>query len=118
MTQDDRTPKTSDPAPKTSDAGPLQPDDHTANLETEHSRAEIEQEKLANDRLLREANQAEMRNPNDQPGFLDGRRGGHDGEDRQGDPSAGDAGGEERGGVGTEGRSGGIDGGPPRERDL
>ena len=75
---------------------------------------------LAED-MLRSDTLSEASNANDQPGFDDGRLGGFDYEDRQGEPNnaSGDSdlGGDETGGVGTE-RSGGIDGGPARKNPL
>ncbi|WP_424951453.1 hypothetical protein [Deinococcus sp.] len=80
----------------------------------------LQDESVAED-LLRRDTTSEESNANDQPGFDDGRLGGFDGEDRQGEPNNAlgysDLGGDEEGGVGTS-RSGGIDGGPARTNPL
>lgn len=82
---------------------------------------ELVQDKLSTEDILRENTEANQRNVNDEPGFQDGRLGGSDGEDRQGEPNQtggdSDLEGDARGGDGTE-RSGGIDGGPARKRPL
>lgn len=81
---------------------------------------EILQDKMVAEDVLRQDTRANRSNPNDQPGFMDGVRGDWDGEVRQGDPNnltGGDLGGEEHGGEGVT-RSGGVDGGPARERPL
>ncbi len=86
------------------------------DVQVDDTKPEITAEKLENEDVLRSGTAEDMSNPNDEPGFADGRRGGWDGEDRQGDPnslSGSDLGGEEHGGAGT-GSSGGIDGGPQR----
>ena len=82
-------------------------------------RAIAERLRASRDAILRE-NADESGNVNDQPGFDDGRLGGSDGEDRQGEPNnrlGSDLGGEAQGGEGT-GRSGGVDGGPERKTPL
>ena len=71
---------------------------------------EILQDKMVAEDVLRQDTKADRRNPNDQPGFMDGIKGDWDGEVRQGDPNnmtGSDLGGEEHGGEGTE-RSGGV----------
>lgn len=81
---------------------------------------ELVQDKMMTDDMLREVVKEERSNPNDQPGFQDGMRGGWDGEDRQGEPNNdgdSDLEGDARGGKGTE-RSGGVDGGPARKTPL
>ena len=81
---------------------------------------ELVQDKMSTEQLLRDNADANQRNANDEPGFDDGRLGGSDGEDRQGEPNnTGDSelGGDARGGEGAE-RSGGIDGGPARTTPL
>ncbi|GHF96421.1 hypothetical protein GCM10017783_05370 [Deinococcus piscis] len=84
------------------------------DVQVDDTRPEILGEKLENEDILRGNTAEEMSNPNDEPGFGDGRRGGWDGEDRQGDPNSltgSDLEGEVKGGAGT-GTGGGIDGGP------
>ncbi|AZI42594.1 hypothetical protein EHF33_07425 [Deinococcus psychrotolerans] len=80
----------------------------------------LEEKNIAED-LLRADVKADRKNPNDQPGFDDGRLGGFDYEDRQGQPNdegeGSDAAGKEEGGIGTE-RNGGVDGGPARTHPL
>ena len=87
----------------------------------EGTTGELLQDKNIAEDMLRADTASEASNDNDQPGFDDGRLGGSDGEDRQGDPNSAsgdsDLGGEEDGGVGTS-RSGGIDGGPARTTPL
>ncbi|AWN22955.1 hypothetical protein DKM44_06695 [Deinococcus irradiatisoli] len=87
----------------------------------EGTTGELLQEKNIAEDLLRSAAIADEKNANDQPGFDDGRLGGFDYEDRQGEPNdtgeGGDNVGKEEGGVGTE-RNGGVDGGPARTRPL
>lgn len=87
----------------------------------EGTTGELLQNKNDAEDLLRADAENDASNLNDQPGFDDGRLGGHDGEDRGGDPNnlSGDSdlGGQETGGAGTE-RSGGIDGGPARRTPL
>jgi hypothetical protein len=87
----------------------------------EGTTAELLQDKNVAEDLLRADVKANESNANDQPGFDDGRLGGFDGEDRQGNPNNedgyGDLGGDEDGGVGTE-HSGGVDGGPARKNPL
>lgn len=82
---------------------------------------ELVQDKMSTEHLLRDNADANQRNANDEPGFDDGRLGGSDGEDRQGEPNhtGGDSDleGDARGGEGA-GRSGGIDGGPARTTPL
>ena len=81
---------------------------------------ELLNDKMVGEDVLRDNAEANEKNPNDQPGFDDGRLGGSDGEDRQGDPNSSlgsDLGGEARGGKGAE-RSGGVDGGPARKTPL
>lgn len=78
------------------------------------------QEKMENENYLRRQETQDEGNVNDQPGFDDGRLGGRDYEDREGEPNSlggSDLGGDESGGTGTE-RSGGIDGGPARKTPL
>lgn len=82
------------------------------DVQVDDARPEIMDEKLENEDLLRDGTAGDMGNPNDEPGFADGRRGGWDGEDRQGDPNSltgSDLAGEVHGGAGN---GGGIDGGP------
>lgn len=80
----------------------------------------LEEKNIAED-LLRSDAKANMKNPNDQPGFNDGRLGGFDFEDRQGEPNdrgeGGDTAGKEEGGIGTQ-SNGGVDGGPARTQPL
>lgn len=87
----------------------------------EGTTGELLQDKNVAEDLLRADTEADESNANDQPGFNDGRLGGSDGEDRQGEPNNedgySDLGGDEEGGVGTA-RSGGIDGGPARKNPL
>ena len=86
----------------------------------EGTTGELLQDKMTAEDLLRGAANADERNPNDQPGFDDGRLGGRDGEDRQGTPNndgESDLGGDARGGSGVA-RSGGVDGGPARKKPL
>lgn len=81
---------------------------------------ELLQDKMVGEDLLRDNAAANESNPNDQPGFDDGRLGGSDGEDRQGEPNFdgdSDLEGDARGGSGTA-RSGGVDGGPQRQHPL
>ena len=82
---------------------------------------ELLEEKNENEDILRADAKANRANPNDQPGFMDGRRGGFDGEIRQGQPNddgeGGDTAGKEMGGVGTR-SNGGVDGGPVRSQPL
>ncbi|MDO4244713.1 MAG: hypothetical protein Q4C89_01660 [Deinococcus sp.] len=85
----------------------------------EGTTGELLQEKMVAEDILRE-NADESGNVNDQPGFDDGRLGGHDGEDRQGEPNnrlGSDLSGEAEGGEGIS-RSGGVDGGPERKTPL
>lgn len=101
--------------------GMTQPEDQAEmrDMQDEGAPAELVQDKMVAESILREATDAES-NPNDQPGFKDGRLGGSDGEDRQGEPNNdgdSDLGGDARGGEGTE-RSGGVDGGPARTKPL
>ena len=90
-------------------------------LVDEGTTGELLQDKNVAEDLLRVDTQQDEHNANDQPGFDDGRLGGSDGEDRQGEPNNdlgySDLGGDERGGTGTE-RSGGVDGGPARKNPL
>ena len=92
-----------------------------ADLTDEGTTRELVQDKMTTEQLLRDNAEASASNPNDLPGFDDGRLGGSDGEDRQGEPNHtggdSDLAGEARGGDGQE-RSGGIDGGPARTRPL
>ena len=86
----------------------------------EGTTGELLQDKNMAEDILRSDTESDESNANDQPGFDDGRLGGSDGEDRQGNPNsdtASDLGGDDTGGVGTE-RSGGIDGGPARKNPL
>lgn len=87
----------------------------------EGTTGELLQDKSVAEGLLRSDNDNDAKNVNDQPGFDDGRLGGYDYEDRQGNPNNedgySDLGGSEEGGAGTE-RSGGIDGGPARKTPL
>lgn len=81
---------------------------------------EILQDKMVAEDLLRQDTKADRRNPNDQPGFMDGILGDWDGEVRQGDPNnmtGGDLEGKEQGGEGVK-HSGGVDGGPARSTPL
>lgn len=81
---------------------------------------ELLQDKMSTEDLLRDNAAENEANVNDQPGFDDGRLGGSDGEDRQGDPNNdgdSDLEGDARGGSGTA-RSGGVDGGPARKHPL
>lgn len=97
------------------------PDDETrGEVQDEGTTGELLQDKMTAEGLLRDAADAEDSNPNDQPGFQDGRLGGQDGEDRQGEPNSdggSDLSGRASGGEGRE-RSGGVDGGPSRSRPL
>jgi hypothetical protein len=89
-------------------------------VQDEGTSPEILQDKMVAEDVLRQDTRADRKNPNDQPGFMDGIRGDWDGEDRQGDPNSetgGDLSGEEHGGQGTS-RSGGVDGGPARTTPL
>ncbi len=87
----------------------------------EGTTGELLEEKNVAEDLLRSAAKADAKNPNDQPGFDDGRLGGFDYEDRQGEPNdageGGDTAGQEAGGVGIQ-SNGGVDGGPARTRPL
>lgn len=86
----------------------------------EGTTGELLNDKMAAEDMLRDNADANAHNPNDQPGFDDGRLGGSDGEDRQGDPNNdgdSDLEGDARGGTGTA-RSGGVDGGPARKKPL
>ncbi|WP_407539718.1 hypothetical protein Q0M94_16340 [Deinococcus radiomollis] len=87
----------------------------------EGTTGELLQDKNTVERMLRSDTLSDASNDNDQPGFDDGRLGGFDYEDRQGNPNNedgySDLGGDEEGGAGTE-RSGGIDGGPVRKNPL
>ncbi|GGR24848.1 MULTISPECIES: hypothetical protein [Deinococcus] len=86
----------------------------------EGTTGELLQDKNLTEDILRSDAEVDESNANDQPGFDDGRLGGSDGEDRQGEPNSStgsDLGGDDTGGVGTE-RSGGIDGGPARKTPL
>lgn len=86
----------------------------------EGTTAELLQDKMVAQDILIDNTEANKLNVNDEPGFDDGRLGGSDGEDRQGDPNSvtgSDVAGHARGGEGAE-RSGGIDGGPPRKTPL
>ena len=76
--------------------------------------AELENDKMIGESLLRRDDLDDRKNVNDQPGYDDGRLGGEDGEDREADPVEDDMRGESHGGVGA-GRSSGFDGGPPRK---
>lgn len=81
---------------------------------------ELLNDKMTAEDVLRDNAAATQSNPNDQPGFDDGRLGGSDGEDRQGEPNNdgdSDLEGDAQGGTGTS-RSGGVDGGPERKRPL
>lgn len=92
----------------------------TGEVVDEGTTGELLQEKMVAEDILRENADANQKNPNDQPGFDDGRLGGSDGEDREGDPNSvqgSDLSGEAEGGAGT-GRSGGVDGGPERKTPL
>ncbi|WP_221088102.1 hypothetical protein [Deinococcus aquaedulcis] len=107
MTRDDRVDRDGGYAPE----GEIRDDGTTG---------ELLQEKMVAESLLHEDVMGESVNPNDQPGFNDGRLGGRDFEDRQGVPNnTGDSDLEGRaaGGDGTH-RSGGIDGGPERTTPL
>lgn len=91
----------------------------TGEVVDEGTTGELLNDKMSAEDILRE-NADESGNVNDQPGFDDGRLGGSDGEDRQGEPNnrlGSDLGGEAEGGAGT-GRSGGVDGGPERKTPL
>lgn len=84
------------------------------DVQVDDTKPEITDEKLENEDLLRDGAAEDMGNPNDEPGFADGRSGGWDGEDRQGDPNSltgSDLEGEVKGGAGAS-TGGGIDGGP------
>ncbi|WP_425145616.1 hypothetical protein [Deinococcus sp.] len=98
-----------------------QADEASGSVVDEGTTSELLQDKNLAEDLLRSDSEADESNLNDQPGFDDGRLGGSDGEDREGDPNnaSGDSdlGGDEAGGVGTA-RSGGIDGGPARTHPL
>lgn len=86
----------------------------------EGTTAELLQDKMAAQNILRAEAKAERSNPNDQPGFDDGQLGGFDFEDRQGDPNSltgSDLAGEAEGGRGVK-TSGGVDGGPARKKPL
>ncbi|MFC6616874.1 hypothetical protein [Deinococcus radiophilus] len=86
------------------------------DVNVDDTKPEIIEEKLENEDILREGQRENMQNPNDEPGFADGREGDWDGEDRQGDPNSltgSDLEGEAEGGAGV-GSGGGIDGGPAR----
>lgn len=86
----------------------------------EGTTGELLQDKMVAEDILRDNADANQKNPNDQPGFDDGRLGGSDGEDREGDPNSvqgSDLSGDAEGGAGT-GRSGGVDGGPERKTPL
>lgn len=86
----------------------------------EGTTGELLQDKMTVEGTLRAEDEQDQKNVNDLPGFDDGRLGGSDYEDRQGDPNTltgSDLGGEAEGGAGTE-RSGGVDGGPERETPL
>ncbi|MFC6591457.1 hypothetical protein ACFP81_05140 [Deinococcus lacus] len=79
----------------------------------------LEEKNVAEDLLRADAHAEEM-NPNDEPGFDDGRTGGWDGEDRQGSPNSltgSDLAGDAEAGAGAQ-SSGGVDGGPARTRPL
>lgn len=89
-------------------------------LVDEGTTGELLQDKMAVESILRADVDDDSRNPNDQPGFDDGRLGGSDFEDRQGTPNNdgdSDLGGDAEGGLGTS-RSGGVDGGPMRSKPL
>lgn len=91
-----------------------------ADIVDEGVPAELVNDKMIGESVLRDNAEANELNVNDQPGFDDGRLGGSDGEDRQGDPNmvtGSDLGGEAHGGSGRE-RSGGVDGGPARKKPL
>lgn len=86
----------------------------------EGTTGELLQDKMTVERTLHSEDQQDQKNVNDLPGFDDGRLGGRDYEDRQGEPNmvtGSDLGGEAEGGAGTE-RSGGVDGGPERQTPL
>lgn len=94
--------------------------DDTPGMVDEGTTAELVQDKNVAEDILRSDTQLDEKNPNDQPGFDDGRLGGSDGEDRQGEPNNtgdSDLGGAAEGGAGAH-RSGGVDGGPPRTTPL
>lgn len=76
--------------------------------------AELENDKMIGESLLRDDDFDDRKNVNDQPGYDDGRLGGEDGEDREADPVEDDMRGEAHGGVGAR-RNSGFDGGPPRK---
>lgn len=92
-----------------------------SGLRDEGTTPELLEEKNVAEDLLRAEAKTDQKNVNDQPGFDDGRLGGYDGEDRQGQPNAdlsgSDLQGEKRGGAGVQ-RSGGVDGGPQRTAPL
>ncbi len=87
----------------------------------EGTTGELLQDKNAAEDMLRADTDSDASNVNDLPGFDDGRLGGHDYEDRQGEPNDtsgdNDLSGEEEGGDGTR-SNGGVDGGPARKVPL
>lgn len=93
----------------------------SGDLIDEGTTRELVQDKMSTEDILRDNTDANQRNANDEPGFDDGRLGGSDGEDRQGEPNftngESDLEGDAHGGEGRE-RSGGIDGGPARKKPL
>lgn len=97
------------------------PEDTAGDLLDDGTTGELLQDKNTGEDILRAEAESDQKNVNDQPGFDDGRLGGSDGEDRQGEPNrdeyGSDLSGVEKGGIGTE-RSGGVDGGPARTRPL
>ncbi|WP_309570086.1 hypothetical protein [Deinococcus sp.] len=96
------------------------PDERDGEVVDEGTTGELLQDKMATESILRGAADADERNPNDQPGFDDGVKGGSDGEDRQGEPNndgGSDMSGSAQGGSGVS-RSGGVDGGPARTTPL
>ncbi|WP_412026871.1 hypothetical protein [Deinococcus yunweiensis] len=96
------------------------PDEQDGAVVDEGTTAELVQDKMAAEDILRGEAAAERSNPNDQPGFQDGLLGGSDFEDRQGTPNNdgdSDLGGSAHGGAGVS-RAGGVDGGPARTTPL
>lgn len=79
--------------------------------------AELENDKMVAEDILREQEEAEMKNVNDEPGFEDGRLGGSDGDIRGAELHDMESHGEAHGGAGAR-RSGGMDGGPERRVPL
>lgn len=97
-----------------------EPDRDGADIVDDGTTGELLQDKMVAEDILRGNTEANERNVNDQPGFDDGRLGGSDGEDRQGNPNFdgdSDLEGHASGGTGTH-RSGGVDGGPERKTPL